>query len=328
MEGGVFEMKFYFLSSIYNLEVEKVLNRGINVINGIRLSNSKSRLDTYIDDFFKTLAGKLEVDELYDKPFLYYEGNISSDIDIDNGEQRLKFLDRYLRLAQTFSNYLWIIKDNSVTVQQGFLYIKTPDGKPHSMTSNMRTPVFFNAKTESIKTKFTHEELNEIANSLWGMKHENLDKENDEISNVINTQSNRIERFDYFLQTTRTQTHLPNKIAMYCTLLETLLSTDKDEITHKIAERLARIIGKTYEERIEIFTFVKQAYAVRSSAVHGDKISRKYKDIQKLKELSAMFDNYVRELYLYILSDEQVKKLYREDNNENLNEWFKEITLK
>ncbi|PFO03747.1 hypothetical protein COJ85_13980 [Bacillus sp. AFS076308] len=322
-------MKFYFVASIYNLKVQRVLNKGLEVIEGIRLSNSKERLNTFIDDFFMTLAGKLEVDELYDKPFLYYQGNIEQlDIDIDNGEARLNFLDYYLRMAQTFSNFLWLAKDNSVTVQQGFLYIKNSDGTPHSMTSNMRTPIFFNSKGMSEEIIYTYDELKDLAESINVLNHEYMVKDPHEMSMIVNTLSNRIERFYYFLQSTRTQTHLPSKIGMYCTLLETLLSTDKDEITHKIAERLARILGKTYEERIEIYNFIKNAYAVRSSTVHGDKLTKKFRDIDTLKEISSKFDDYIRLLFVYILSDEKVNQLYREDKNEKLNEWFKELILK
>lgn len=322
-------MKFYFIASIYNLKIDKVMNRGINVIEGIRLSNSKARLDSYIDDFFEILAGKLEVDELYDKPFLYYEGVIErEDLNIEEGEDRLKFLDKYLKLSQIFSSNLWIIMDNSVTVQQGFLYIKNSDDSPHSMTSNMRTPLFFNAQAENQTVIFKNEEITELASKMKKLNNEYVEKENDEMSLIINTISNRIERFGYFLQTTRTQTHLPNRIAMYCTLLETLLSTDKDEITHKIAERLARIIGENYAERLEIFTFIKQAYAVRSSAVHGDKLPKKYRNIDKVKEMSVKFDDYLRLLYVYILSDEKANQLFKDDNNDNLNEWLNEIILK
>ncbi|ULT58715.1 HEPN domain-containing protein [Neobacillus drentensis] len=319
-------MKFYFVASIYNLEIDRVLNRGINVIEGIRLSNSKTRLDTFIDDFFTKLAGQLEVDELYDKPFLYYEGNIN-EAEADKGEKRFDILDYYLKIAQTFSNYLWTSKDNSVTVQQGFLYVKYPDGSPHSMTSNMRTALFFNSKCQRENIRFTNEELKELVDSIESLDKEKIEKETHEMSMLV-SKTNRIERFYYFLQATRTQTHLPSRIGMYCTLLETLLSTDKDEITHKIAERLARILGETYEERLEIFTFIKNAYAVRSSTIHGDKLSKKFRDIDKLREMSSKFDQYLRSLFGYILHDEKLNQIYKDDNNDKLNEWFKEIILK
>ncbi|MCI3146184.1 hypothetical protein C5137_07565 [Bacillus cereus] len=321
-------MKVYFVASIYNLKVDRVLNRGISVIEGIRLSNSKARLDTFIDEYFKKLAGTLEVDELYDKPFVYYEGTINEEIDVDNGDERLNLLDYYLRLTQIFSNFLWLAKDNSVTVQQGFLYIKYPNGKPHSMTSNMRTPLFFNSKGEREQIVFTSEELKELASWFKTLNHENIEKETHEISLVVSTISNRIERFNYFLQSTRTQTHLPSRIGMYCTLLEILLSTDKDEITHKIAERLAKILGETYEERLEIFTFIKTAYAIRSSTFHGDKLPRKLRDTDKLKEMASKFDEYLRKLFSFILSKKNVIELYSKDNNDDLNAWFKELILK
>ncbi|PFU30838.1 hypothetical protein COK80_09155 [Bacillus anthracis] len=104
---------------------------------------------------------------------------------------------------------------------------------------------------------FTNEELKELASWFKTLNHDNIEKEVHEILLVVSTISNRLKRFNYFLQLTRTQIPLPSRIGMYCTLLEILLSTDKDEITHKIAEILAKILGENYEERLEIFLFIK-----------------------------------------------------------------------
>ncbi|MGF9603565.1 hypothetical protein ABEW95_17395 [Bacillus subtilis] len=318
-------MKFYFLASIDGLKLNRVHNKGINIIGGIRLSNSKIRLDKIIDDFFEEAVGGLEIDELYNKPYVYYEGNIEDSI---NKEKSLSILDYYLKMAQIFSNSLWLIKDNSVSVQQGFIYFKN-EGKPHLVSSNVRTPVFFNSKGQREQVGFTNEELRWIADFISGMNYEYAEKANDEMSMLVSTISNRIERFNYFLQSTRVETHLPSKISMYCTLLETLLSTDKEAITHKISERLARILGNNHQERIEIYDFIKSAYDVRSSTIHGSKLNKKYKNIDKIKELSSKFDDYIRSLFVdHILSDEKLNRLYTEDDNEKLNVWFKELILK
>lgn len=322
-------MKYYFVTSVYNIKINRVMNRGLDVIEGIRLSNSKERLDTFIDNFFITTAGKLEVDELYDKPFLYSQGYTSEfNLDIDKEEHRLDVLDYFLKISQTFSNSLWLEKDNSVTVQQGFLYIKNSNGSPHSITSNMRTPNFFNSHGKREEVVFTYDELLKTTKKFNFLNHEHISRNHDETSIAVNTSSNRIERFYYFLQSTRTQTHVPSRIGMYCTLLETLLSTDKNEITHKIAERLSKILGKTFKERIEIFSFIKLAYAVRSSTIHGDKLSKKFRNAETLNELSSKFDEYIRLLFVYILNDKKVSQLYLNDINEDLNEWFNELIFK
>ncbi len=51
--------------------------------------------------------------------------------------------------------------------------------------------------------------------------------------------------------------------------LETVLSTGRDEITHKIAERVALIIGNDPSQRNDACELVKKHYATRSKLVHG-----------------------------------------------------------
>lgn len=193
----------------------------------------------------------------------------------------------------------------------------------------MRSTLYLNAAGKRVSTKFTIEEIKEVfdlVNSVF--KHDfGVKLTPHETSQIINTKANRIERFIYFLQSTRNQSHLASRIGMYCTLLETLLSTEKDEISHKIAERTARLLGNTYEEREEIFKFVKDAYAIRSANVHGDKMPKKFRSLEKQEEISVQFDNYLRQLYKMIITNDEIIKIYEEDNTEKLREWFNKLIL-
>lgn len=51
--------------------------------------------------------------------------------------------------------------------------------------------------------------------------------------------------------------------------LESLLKVSS-EITYRISNRIAFLIGKDETEREEIFSFIKDAYSIRSRIVHGD----------------------------------------------------------
>jgi hypothetical protein len=53
------------------------------------------------------------------------------------------------------------------------------------------------------------------------------------------------------------------------TVLESLLSTDRDEISHQVAERLAIMLEEDPESRYRIYLRMKQLYATRSNLVHG-----------------------------------------------------------
>jgi hypothetical protein len=189
--------------------------------------------------------------------------------------------------------------------------------------------MFSNASCDRKVANFKTEEINTVIkfyNSIFDYSLA-LGKGHQEMTHLVNTISNRIERFIYFLQATRKEAHLPSKIAMYCTLLETLLSTDTTEITHKISERAARLLGSTFEERNDIFNFIKRAYSIRSSTVHGDKISKNLRDLEKQKEIALQFDQYLRNLFLLIIEDNEILKIFKEDNNEKLNKWFNRLIL-
>lgn len=53
-------------------------------------------------------------------------------------------------------------------------------------------------------------------------------------------------------------------------LLECLLSTDTQELAHKISERAAIILGKNSEDRLAIYKDIKKIYSQRSQIVHGE----------------------------------------------------------
>jgi len=68
--------------------------------------------------------------------------------------------------------------------------------------------------------------------------------------------------------------HLPELHAFLsvCLVLETLLSTDSQELAHKLAVRLAKIIMGEADpaERRELFRRAKKVYGARSRVVHGE----------------------------------------------------------
>lgn len=69
--------------------------------------------------------------------------------------------------------------------------------------------------------------------------------------------------------------HLPELHAFLsvCLVLETLLSTDSQELAHKLAVRLAKIIKGEADpaERRELYRTAKKVYGARSRVVHGEK---------------------------------------------------------
>ncbi|ARO60161.1 Uncharacterized protein B5E38_2635 [Bacillus cereus] len=322
-------MKFYFITRLYGIELDRVTNKGMQTINGMRISNSKERLNEIIDNEFKISIGKLDYDQLYSGCYLYREGELPKDFITDYDSNLRKLIDKYSTITNLFCTYLWYLKDNAVSSDSCFLYIKDPSGKFTSFSSNNTNSMFYSASCKTENKIFTKEEINSVtkfAEKIFSQSF-SIDKELYEISDHVIKEANRLERFYYFLQPARKEVYLPSRIAMYCTLLETLLSTDNSEVTHKISERLALLLGESYDDRIEIFSFVKKAYSIRSATVHGGKITRTLRDLKKQEEISNQFDGYLRKLIYVIYSNLELRGIFREDDNAQMNEWFNRLIL-
>ena len=97
------------------------------------------------------------------------------------------------------------------------------------------------------------------------------------------------------------------KVATYVTCLEALLSTEQGELAHKLAERVARMLGADPSEQRELFRLVKDAYSIRSTTLHGAPLG---KLARKLLPTAAMCDDVVRRLFLKILSSQELVALF------------------
>lgn len=324
--NGGHKMLYKVITKLHFLKTDVVMIKGKQLAGDIRLSNSNEFLKREFGmPVFMNMVGLLEYDDLFNSTYLYAKGKMDENL---NDRDRINYLSRYINNAQTFSTALWFVKDNSVATENSFLYMEHSDEGP-SVTSNSRAAYFSNARGENLMTLFNSDELQkaiQFFNAL--VSEESLTRETKISYEYLNNEASRIERFFYYLQAARTQNYLPSRISLYCTMLETLLSTDTTEITHKIAERAARIIGGSLDERTEIYRKVKDAYSIRSSAVHGDKLRKAFRVEDRLQQVSVEIDDILRRLIVKIISDEEHSERFHSADHDKLNEWFLEISLR
>ncbi len=78
------------------------------------------------------------------------------------------------------------------------------------------------------------------------------------------------------------------KLIVLISALETLLLADQDQyyIGEKTAEKTALLLGKTYNDRIKIYKFVKSQYTERSNFIHKGEYNIKGQHIQVLERFS------------------------------------------
>jgi len=85
----------------------------------------------------------------------------------------------------------------------------------------------------------------------------------------------RIELALRRLESTYERRMLEDKILDYWIALEALfLPTQETELNFRATLRIARYLGQSHDERVEIFNTIKDSYAVRSKVVHGERLKK------------------------------------------------------
>ncbi len=284
--------------------------------NGLYVSNNTARKRAILAPDFIHAAGQLEAGYL-DLSEAYLYGSL------ETGTQRtdqMETLNSCLAMGQGFITSLWLIKDSSVNLDTGFLIVQ---GQPGEFHSNRRA-VHFGAANgdDDVPQEFTRDEL-KAAGSYFAQRMDEAEhiKGDEQIGPFKG--STRLQRALYWLEAARGQAHLPVRIALYCTCLETMLSTDTFEVTHKVAERTAVFLGTTLEEKLEIFGQVKEAYNGRSSSIHGDVLRHKSTS-ENLRSISVQSDELVRRAMRKVLENDDLKRTFAADK-EQVDAYFAQL---
>jgi hypothetical protein len=95
------------------------------------------------------------------------------------------------------------------------------------------------------------------------------------------------------------------KVAHYMSAFEALFSTSPAELSYRLSERVAFLLGNYGHSRAEVFRQVKLAYEVRSKLVHGDGLAQS--KIETISELSRCCDAYLREIMQLLFGEEDLK---------------------
>ena len=282
----------------------------------IKLTNDKAKVKSMLTPKFKETVGLLEYDALTSADLVAYS---SHEID-DKKTSPMEFLSFQLGLLRLFSISLWLIKDNCLDFDLGFIAYSKENME--FISSNYLSGITFDSKGERNLTKYSKLEL---------IKANNTFKSNIEVTNNSNplsyfqSSSNRLTISVYYLQYLRQIKDLGLKISTYINVLESLFSTDNKELSHKLAERVAFIIGETPDRRIEIYSKIKKAYGIRSKIFHGSGINSK--DIKEVHEISVFCDTLLRELFNKMFNDKQFMNIFGMKVSD-LDKYFNELVIK
>ena len=112
-----------------------------------------------------------------------------------------------------------------------------------------------------------------------------------------------------------------DQIVDFITCLESLYSSNEQQLSFRFAMRTAIVLGQTSHQKILIQEFILQIYNLRSKIVHGDKIppviiDKKEIDLDTcMKQLEIISRNSIK-IFLYLLNDfDNKEKLHEKIDN-------------
>lgn len=317
-------MKYRFICAIFHFCLDKD-NVSITLPSGF-ISNKQDLLNaTFSNNLSLNTIGLHSLDEISDAPSYYvvdgeFENALTKN-DCDKYGTQVTFA--LLRQIQYFIGCFWKLRDNCAYVRDGFLYVY--DNKIFDGCTFKASVSLVNSFANGIQkdTCFTEKEILDMAANMVMFDIKGVMEQ--KISYRDPTQKQHFKGFGFdkkelgemYILIARGEMVLPMKVMAYCMAMEALLANTTTELSHRVAERAAVLLGKTKEERCEIYTVVRKCYDIRSKVAHGDLIKGNENDIAKYSE---KLDKYLRELL-------NLSELYELDKNK-IDEYFLNLLMK
>ncbi|MEX8546195.1 MAG: hypothetical protein V5804_01220, partial [Mucilaginibacter sp.] len=203
-------------------------------------------------------------------------------------------------------NCMWFVKDNSINAEKCYLQ------RNQEVVSYFRSSSVTNSEGDKVVVDYSKSELDliqilvpKIAKLFFYKIEQDLVYEDKEFTttgaNFIAKFKNRLVRAYLFLMVARTTSEVTLKISFYMTLLESLFTSNNNEVQHQLSERSSLFIGGEKHEKKEIFELVKDAYTLRSNLMHGNFIK---KTDAEVKRISKNIDEVIRKIFNKILAGE------------------------
>lgn len=318
-------MKYRFITILHNMELEKIKSRGTVIFPGFRISNGERILsETVKTDLMRGTLGVHSVDEFEETVYAYIDnelGNIHTKEQMD--EIGVQYTFSHLRQIQQFTNYLWEVKDNNVYVRDGFLLAYNNNFEDGCTYKASLSEIFTYSNLEKKTSRFSDQEIENAIRNFVPSTLEELDEEGTGGGKYATAdhlfakrETSRMIRATYFTGYARRCAILPTKIFSYCNALECLFNTGAGEVNHKIAERVACMLGTTNESKRSLFDLIKKAYGYRSSLVHGQAL--KGTD-EEYAAVSVQLDDILRKLLV------EEHEIFSRKKKEEIDDFFQDL---
>ncbi|MGG1400170.1 hypothetical protein ABE288_20460 [Bacillus salipaludis] len=320
-------MKYHFVTKLNFMSLNTTLTRGKQIGGATRISNGSENFKKFFDNrYFKDYAGSYHYYEFEGSVYLYEIGNFDElKAKFDKKYKLIDYAFYLLRNAQYFVDCLWLVKDNSIYVRDAFLDVY-PEGSPEQGDIQFSSVSTINSNTSGhiVETTFSIEELEKAisyfkpAEGFEGVEEGGKHP----FKNPLTKEMGRLGRATYFINAARSVSQLPLKILNYCTVLECLFTSDSSEVTHKVAERLAYLLGRNAEERKQYYQLARDAYKIRSKAVHGQPIKT---NLEEMQRTTKKLDDALRTIFINYYENPEKYEVFKIKKNEDFEDWFNNL---
>ncbi len=187
------------------------------------------------------------------------------------------------QLLQTALLALWITKPTGARITHLLRY-RTPWHSANAASVAFYRGDSFRPNRRYERTTFAPDDLDDLGTVFKGVKS-------------IFDMKKGLRRALYHLSGALHLWFWDARFAMFTVVLESLFTTDAQEITHKISERIAFFLKDTPAERRCVFDDVKEIYRTRSRIVHGlDLKATEEQTVSLLAELEALVHHVLKRI--------------------------------
>ncbi len=226
-----------------------------------------------------------------------------------------------------FINFLWFVKDNSISLGTVIAFIPEVEKAVVEITSSSILNNSY-GKREMTKYNITEIQLaSRIADKTYQilsrakakpLPPEPLEWNFSQDGKRIGGMQGHHKDFNYgeynvfqrafvFLHSARRLEYLVYRISSCMPLFECVFTNERNEVTQKVCERAAFYLEESAEERMSIFNDLKWAYDLRSTFLHGQSPSNKQVNPEMLKSISVRVDELLRAtLTMIIMFDNSI----------------------
>ncbi|WP_404292621.1 hypothetical protein LG276_19835 [Cytobacillus kochii] len=316
-------MKYRFITVLHRMKLETIKNKGTELFSGARISNGSQVLTETLET--RLMSGTLgvhSINEFENSVYVYIDGEFSEIHTQDKMDEiGTKYTFIFLRQIQEFIHCLWEIKDNNVYVRDGFLLAYNKHFEDGCTYKASLSEIYSYSTDELKESIFSDSEIHTAIHNFVPSTIEELDEEDTFGGQLPNSNhlfkvnnSNRMGRAIYFTAGARRSAILPMKIVSYCNALECLFTIGTSEVNHKIAERVAIMLGTSKESKKDLFKLIKNAYNYRSTLVHGQHLKGSE---ENLVSISKGLDDVLRNLTvakheIFSKSDKEMEAFFLE----------------